>query len=130
VRVYAHETVEFVFENLVENAIEHNTSASPEVEITVSRTVDDEWVRVQIADNGPGIPDGEVEVLEEGYETAIHHASGIGLWITNWLVSEMDGDLRFTERDPTGTVVTVSLRATPQEDTAQSDSQLPSGSHR
>jgi signal transduction histidine kinase len=118
VLVEADNTVEFVFENLLENAVEHNTAGSPEVFVSLERDAEDgredngdDWIVARIADNGPGIPEEEVEVLEERYETAIHHASGIGLWITNWLVTEMNGELDFHERDPTGTVVTIRFRA-------------------
>jgi len=107
----AHEAIEFVVANLVENAIEHNDVREPYVSVT-TRPVDDDWIRTDIADNGPGIPGQELQTIEEGYETAIEHGSGLGLWLVNWLVNEMDGTLEFADRDPHGTAVTVRLRRT------------------
>jgi methyl-accepting chemotaxis protein len=113
--ICAHEAVGFVVANLVENALEHNESDDPFVAITVS--TDDDLVTVEIADDGPGIPETELDSLELGYETAIEHGSGLGLWLVNWLVDEMDGDIEFDDREPTGTVVTLRFEQTDAEAT-------------
>ncbi|WP_224335529.1 histidine kinase N-terminal 7TM domain-containing protein [Haloprofundus halobius] len=93
--------------NLVENAAEHNTDADPLVE--VDATVTDGWVRVVVADNGPGISAHERVVLERGTETALEHGSGLGLWLVVWAVGIADGTVEFEENDPTGSVVTVEV---------------------
>ncbi|MEZ3144074.1 ATP-binding protein [Halobaculum sp. MBLA0143] len=115
--VRGHDTLAVVFENLLENAVVHNDRETPTVEVRA--TADGDAVRVRIADDGPGIPDAEVETLSAGYETAVSHASGIGLWVTNWVVSELDGQLRFDDRDPRGTVAVVRL---PRVDGGETDS--------
>jgi signal transduction histidine kinase len=98
--------------HIVENAIEHNDSESPKVEIDVS--VSEEEVELVVADNGPGLPEEEVNALERGHETDIDHASGLGLWLANWVVTESDGDLTFECDDPGGTTVRINLpRARP-----------------
>jgi sensor histidine kinase regulating citrate/malate metabolism len=66
-------------------------------------------VDVEVADQGPGIPDCELEALRSGDERALLHGSGIGLWLVNWLVTFLDGTLRFEGNDPCGTVVTMTL---------------------
>jgi methyl-accepting chemotaxis protein len=113
VSALAHGTVAVVVENLVENAIEHSDRDEPWVRGSVSRVTRDgePWVAVEVADDGPGIPASELEALDEGVETAMQHASGIGLWLADWLVSAMGGDLVFADRTPRGTVATVYLRA-------------------
>jgi signal transduction histidine kinase len=120
--VRAHGTVQVVVETLVENAVEHNDDAAPWVRGSVSRVTRDgeDWVAVEVADDGPGIPASELAALDEGVETAMRHASGIGLWLADWLVSAMGGDLVFADRDPRGTVATVYLQPAEREAAAAS----------
>jgi signal transduction histidine kinase len=103
-------------ENVCENAIEHNDSPDPEVTVSVEsvedgRGVEDgrEWVRIAVADDGPGIPDHERTVLTEGEETALEHGSGLGLWLIHWIVERSGGRLSFTENEPRGSVVRMDL---------------------
>lgn len=70
-------------------------------------------VRIVVADNGPGISDYEREVVTGDRETALEHGSGIGLWLSRWLVEHSGGTLDFGGNEPRGTVVTLSFaRAT------------------
>jgi signal transduction histidine kinase len=72
---------------------------------------DGETVEVRVADNGPGIPPQEYEVLEAGQETALEHGSGLGLWLVHWVTRRFGGDLSFRRNDPRGTVVTMEFEA-------------------
>lgn len=92
--------------NAIENAAEHNNSDSPHVEVVASV---DEQVRIEIRDNGPGISEHELSVLSEGTESALHHGSGLGLWIIKWGTNLLGGSVRFSENEVTGTVVSISL---------------------
>ena len=108
VRVAGIRDLDFAFRNLVENALEHGCDGTPP---TVSVGVSDrceEWVTVTVADDGPGIPDHEVSVIEEGRETALEHASGLGLWLVDRVIDQSGGDLRFEVDD--GTEAHVRLR--------------------
>ena len=112
-------------ENVCENACEHNDADDPRVDVsvsTVSRSpaeavADDgadagsQWVRVAVTDNGPGIPEQERRAIREGRETALEHASSLGLWLTYWIVDGSGGDLRFADADPRGTTVELLLPA-------------------
>ena len=102
--VTAHPRIEAAIANVVENAAEHNDHQRPRIEVEIDRPGEGR-VEVRIADNGPGIPDSEVTVLERGYETPLEHASGLGLWLVSWIVNESGGDIRFEENDPRGSVV-------------------------
>ncbi len=99
-------------ENVCENAVEHNDAHAPEMSVTVESITDDgeEWVRVAVTDDGPGIPDHERAVLTEGEETALEHGSGLGLWLVHWVVERSDGRLSFAENDPSGSVVRMDLK--------------------
>jgi len=94
-------------EEAAENAIKHNDSTEPRVEIRV-RSRSEDWVDVDIEDNGPGIPDQELEVLSEG-ETPLNHADRLGLWFIYWVVSRVGGKLSVTESDPRGSTLTLSV---------------------
>lgn len=96
-------------EHVVENAAEYNDAADPWIRVTVGQVGD--RVEIRVTDNGPGIPEEERKVLDEGRETPLAHGSGIGLWLVSWVVTASGGDLSFGERDPRGTVVTLSLLA-------------------
>lgn len=101
---------------LVENAIEHNEQSDPAVEIAVrTETVESGRTRVEIevADNGPGIPEREREIIRNEQESALKHGSGLGLWLVNWITTSLNGDLSFDAHDSSGSVVTVSLLAMP-----------------
>ncbi|MFB6184426.1 MAG: histidine kinase N-terminal 7TM domain-containing protein [Haloarculaceae archaeon] len=98
--------IELLFENLIENAAEHNTSDAPSVTVSVEEVP--AGAAVTIRDDGPGIPDEELAVLERGEETDLHHGSSLGLWIVEWLVESSDASIRF-DTGPEGTTVTVHL---------------------
>ncbi|WP_137286300.1 response regulator [Halorussus salinisoli] len=108
--VYADKTLEAAISEVVENALEH-CGDRPSVTVTVSPTDDDrEWIEVTVLDDGPGIPEEEREVLTEGEETALHHGSGLGLWLSNWIVGKFGGELRFDDYHTSGGAVTLRLQ--------------------
>jgi len=94
-------------EEAVENAVKHNDSTDPTVEIRVKGCFDD-WIDVVIEDNGPGIPDHELEVHSTG-ETPLNHAERLGLWFIYWVVSRVGGQLSVTKSDPRGSTLTLSV---------------------
>ncbi|WP_197409880.1 ATP-binding protein, partial [Haloferax profundi] len=65
---------------------------------------------IHVTDNGPGIPDTELTVLESGTETPLQHISGLGLWLVHWIIDRSNGRLRFAENQPRGTVAIVRLQ--------------------
>lgn len=96
------------FEELVSNGIEHNDSEHPRVTLSVDETRSSEThVVIAVSDNGPGIGDQEWQTIADGHETPLHHSSGIGLWLVNWVVNRAGGTLAFDNDD--GTTVRVRL---------------------
>jgi len=111
--VSAKPNIRRVFEEIVENAAKHTKK---DAHVTVTFEVTEGNVRIQVEDNGPGMPEQEREVLDKGEETPLVHGSGLGLWLTNWIVDDNEGKIE-TKVDERGTKVTVSLprRATDSE---------------
>ncbi|MXR20044.1 PAS domain-containing sensor histidine kinase [Halobacterium bonnevillei] len=112
VEVAANSMLSSVFRNLLNNAVQHNDEDTPVVE--VSCELRDEDVVVRIADNGPGIPDGQKEeVFGKGEKRLDSPGTGIGLYLVHTLVNQYGGDVWIEDNDPTGTVFVVELpRAT------------------
>jgi PAS domain S-box-containing protein len=108
VSVLADEMLSSVFRNLLKNAIQHNNSTVPAVTVSVERR--DDTVTVQVADNGPGIPDRQKEEIfgkgEKGLKSA---GTGIGLYLVQTLVSKYGGTISVGDNDPKGAVFTVQL---------------------
>lgn len=103
--VYAHPLLESAITNLIENAVKHNEKQTPCVDIDIRSQNGIESVELRIADNGPGISENEISVLERGYETDLEHIDGLGLWLVDWIVTESDGEILFEENSPEGSVV-------------------------
>ena len=95
----------------VDNAIKHNTSSTPAVEIRVTDR-SEEWIDIEIEDNGPGIPDREIDVLDEG-ETRVYHADRLGIWLIYWIVSLAGGTLSVSNLDPRGTLLELAVPKNP-----------------
>jgi PAS domain S-box-containing protein len=119
VTAQADEMLQSAFYHLLHNAVVHNDQETPEVDVSV--TAGHETIEIRVADNGPGIDPEEYELITENQEiTQLRHASGLGLWLVNWVVTRAGGSLSFEENDPQGTVAVVELQAATVED-AQTD---------
>ncbi|WP_267643177.1 PAS domain-containing sensor histidine kinase [Haloarchaeobius amylolyticus] len=110
VLVVADEGLTYAVEQGLRNAIEHNDQETPVVSITIERNEAEAAGEIRIADNGPPIPPSEIEVLDDEVETnSTYHGSGVGLWVMQWCLTSLGGELRFEENDPRGNVVSMLL---------------------
>ena len=92
---------------LLENSAEH---VPGHARVRVAATCDDGRVALRVADDGPGIPEQERDVVTETDEiTQLNHGSGLGLWIVKWVCDSCGGRLHFEESDLGGTAVVLSL---------------------
>jgi signal transduction histidine kinase len=110
-RVLATDLVSSAVDNLVENAIEHNDADRPWVRVSVARAEREgrPWVEVRVADDGPAIPERDRAVLVGGDGATLDEASGLGLWLVNWIVAESGGEVEYEPNEPRGNVVVVCL---------------------
>jgi two-component system OmpR family sensor kinase len=106
--VRADGRLETVVQHLVENAVVHDESDQPVVDISVRETRG--GIEVSVADEGPGLPDRQRKLLESGeIEEFDDPGAGFGLDIVRFLVESYGGTIE-TEVDDTGTTVRVILR--------------------
>lgn len=106
--VQAPPELEYAISELVTNAIIHNDSSSPDIAITVTQL--DESTRIEVADNGPRIPEMERKIIVgEVKQTPVYHGSGLGLWFVKLLVSQSGGTVTFEKNSPVGNIVRLKL---------------------
>lgn len=116
--VEADEILTEVFRNLLENAVRHNDTDSPQVR--VSAEVNGQAVRVRVADDGPGVPDGEKgAVFERAAKDPDSPGEGLGLYLADLLVSSYGGSIWVEDGQPRGAVFAVELRAAGQPPPAE-----------
>ncbi|MDY7081524.1 MAG: HAMP domain-containing sensor histidine kinase, partial [Halobacteria archaeon] len=84
--VFTYDLIDSAIHNLLENSVEHNQVGKPSISISMKETPDGS--ELCISDNGPGIPEHELEVIKKGEEKPLKHSSGIGLWIVNLVVAK------------------------------------------
>lgn len=77
-------------ESALDNAL---TYAHSTVEVSLEKN--DNGYIVVVDDDGSGIPERELELLDVGTETKLQHGTGLGLWQLRWAVTTMGGDLCF-----------------------------------
>lgn len=97
VEVTANEMLSSVFRNILNNAVQHNDKETPIVE-------------VRIADNGPGVPDEQKDVIfGKGQKGLGSPGTGIGLYLVQTPIAQYGGDVWVEDNDPTGAVFVVQL---------------------
>jgi signal transduction histidine kinase len=105
INVRVVEGFQTAIENVLGNAIEHNT---PPITIEIATEVDPETVALTITDDGSGIPENEVTAINAEDETELAHGSGVGLWLIHWYVNKSDGTLSIDPLD-SGTRINMTL---------------------
>jgi signal transduction histidine kinase len=106
--VTAHPKLETALREVLRNAVEHNDTATLDVDVHVTETTAG-TIEVRIADSGSGLPDIEQELFSgaEPSTSALDHGVGLGLWLVYWIVDQSGGDLSLANDD--GAVVTLAL---------------------
>jgi signal transduction histidine kinase len=109
-RIIGDPTVRYAVREALENAAEHNTKSVDKQEISVQVNRRYGGVILEIADNGPTIPQHELAVLRQREETDLSHSSGIGLWLITWLSQYNGGNVVFDTESGQGTTVTFQFK--------------------
>jgi two-component system nitrogen regulation sensor histidine kinase NtrY len=113
------EQVRRVVINLVDNAIEALSEARETGRMSKDApgviTIDTAWhpahgvVRLRVADNGPGLPEGDRSKLFMPYYSTKGRGSGLGLAIVRRIIAEHGGSIEAADNTPHGTCFTIEL---------------------
>ncbi|MEZ5289321.1 MAG: ATP-binding protein [Vicinamibacterales bacterium] len=102
------EQIKRVLVNLIDNAIEAMERRGT-IAIETARDATNGFVRVIVADDGPGIPAAEREKLFLPYYSTKGRGSGLGLAIVRRIVAEHGGSVDVADNLPRGTRFTIEL---------------------
>ncbi len=80
--------------------------------IAIEVEADERYLTVRVSDNGVGLPDGGVRIMEP-YVTTREKGTGLGLAIVNKIVEEHGGDLDFSPARDGGTRATIRFARDP-----------------
>lgn len=72
-----------------------------------------------VSDDGPGLPEMERAVLEEGKEGPLTHSQGLGLWVVWTVVNQSGGELEISTTEGGGTSVQITLDRAPTGTTSR-----------
>lgn len=106
--VSADDLLSTAVEAVLENAVTHNDADDPVVEVDVE--VREDHVVLAIADNGPGVPESQRDLIfgREEYDQ-LHHGTGISLFFADSVFDSYGGDVWVEDNDPRGAVFKIRL---------------------
>lgn len=102
------EQIKRVLVNLIDNAIEA-MGRHGSIVVETARDRPNRFIRIIVADDGPGIPAGEQEKLFLPYYSTKGRGSGLGLAIVRRIVAEHGGSVDVADNVPQGTRFTIEL---------------------
>ncbi len=97
--------------NLYLNGLQAMEDSSREKELKVSVHFDDTEgrIRINVQDNGKGIPQESIDKVLDPYFTTKPEGTGLGLALAYKIIDEHDGTIRFKSTEGQGTTVIVTL---------------------
>ncbi|MBB3143411.1 sensor histidine kinase [Halomonas organivorans] len=117
--------LEQVLVNLIGNALQAMAD-TPSPRLTLAIAVDPEWVRLEVADNGPGIAAERLpRIFEPFYTTkAVGSGLGLGLSISARIIDDLGGRLEAANNAERGARFTITLPRDASCDTPASSKEL------
>lgn len=94
--------------NLLTNAVAA-LSETENGQVVVSTAVEQDLLRVSVADNGPGIPNADLQRIFDPFMTTKAEGHGLGLSIIQRLVQDHSGVIRAQNRPAGGATFTVEI---------------------
>lgn len=106
ISVRADEMLQEVLHNLLTNAVEHNDTDAPQIDVTAEQS--GETVTITIADNGPGIPEQRRDTLFS-WDSHESDGGGFGLHFVQTMIESYGGSITVEGNSPRGTVFRIEL---------------------
>lgn len=102
--------LEQVFVNLIVNATDAMSDAHKK-QLRISTTIEDERIRVCFIDNGPGVPEDQIEQIFQPFYTTKDpgKGTGLGLAVSDGIVTEHNGTLTVRNTDAGGACFSIVL---------------------
>ncbi|MEA2104099.1 MAG: ATP-binding protein, partial [Candidatus Cloacimonadota bacterium] len=105
--VYGDNEISSVFENLINNSINHGKATKVDIEINPN----EELCEIKVRDNGSGIPDEiKYNVFDKGFFSGESGHTGIGLYVVEQTIRNYGGNIFVEDNQPSGAVFVISLR--------------------
>ena len=94
--------------NILKNALEA-LEETPEPRIRIITSIKGSFMKIDIIDNGCGIPGENMEKIFEPYFSTKFSGSGLGLMMVYRIVNEHDGDINIESEPGSGTKATITI---------------------
>jgi PAS domain S-box-containing protein len=106
-----------VFQNLLDNAMSYAGSGESDPTVEVRATTEDELVRFEVSDNGPGVPEEQRERIFEVFSRGQvdGDGTGIGLAVCRRIVRRHGGEIWVESASEDGTTFAFTVPAANQE---------------
>ena len=101
--------LEIVVNNLVSNAIKHHAPEKTHKRVTISASVINHHVIIEVADNGLGIDKEDLSKIFNMFYGSTGKGSGLGLYIVHETIKKMNGTIRVNSLKGEGSTFTITL---------------------
>ncbi len=98
-----------LFGNAREALVASRTQGHIFVQLRKGHNQEGDWTQIEIADDGPGIPEANLERIFEPYFTTKEGGSGYGLYLATEILKEQHGRLTVCNRSEGGACFTIWL---------------------
>jgi two-component system nitrogen regulation sensor histidine kinase NtrY len=94
--------------NLLDNAVSA-VDGNGEIEVNISFDDILKIARIEVSDNGPGIPAKDKIGMFEPYYSTKDKGTGLGLAIVSNIIADHQGFIRVRDNQPRGTTIVIEL---------------------
>jgi hypothetical protein len=101
-----HNQIRRVIINIIRNAIQAMPDGG---HITITTQQEDQWLKVEIADTGVGIAEGNIDKLFDAFFSSKSTGSGLGLTVSAQIINNHGGTIEVMRGVPTGTIFVIKL---------------------
>jgi len=95
-----------VFHNMIRNSIE---AMGGKGKISITSEVEDNFYKIYMRDNGPGIPEQVRETMFEPFSTSKENGTGLGLVIVKRIIENHQGTIKLLNSTEEGTTFQISI---------------------